>query len=45
VRLLRPLMSGLTGGRGPARWRVPMRWVAPMHAIAHDPALVSVAFQ
>jgi alpha-beta hydrolase superfamily lysophospholipase len=45
VRLLRPLMSGLTGGRGPARWRVPMRWVAPMHAIAHDPALARLCAQ
>jgi alpha-beta hydrolase superfamily lysophospholipase len=39
VRLLRPLMSGLAGGRGLARLRLPMRWVAPMSAIASDPAL------
>ena len=45
VRLLRPLMSGLTGGRGPARLRVPMRWVAPMHAIARDPALARLCTQ
>lgn len=45
VRLLRPLMAGLSAGRGLARLRVPVRWVAPLHDIARDPALARLCAQ